>query len=56
MNSNATILIADDNIDDRLSLRDLLSAEGYSVIEARTTQETFDQAITNNPDLIILDF
>src|SRR5438876_195524 len=55
MTANTTILVADDNVDDRLSLRDLLLAEGYSVLEAKTTEETFNQAITNTPDLIILD-
>jgi DNA-binding response OmpR family regulator len=55
MSETTTILIADDNVDDRLSLRDLLLAKGYRVLEAKTTDETFNQAITHAPDLIILD-
>jgi DNA-binding response OmpR family regulator len=55
MTEEITVLIADDNIDDRLSLKDLLVGEGYAVLEARNTDETFKQATANIPDLIILD-
>ncbi len=55
MSTNITILIADDNIDDRLSLRDTLEARGYLVSEAADTEDTFIKAVDLLPDLIILD-
>lgn len=55
MSNSTTILIADDNIDDRLSLRDTLEAKGYNVIEAANTDEAYAQAKNALPDLIILD-
>src|ERR1044072_9184331 len=55
MSNSITILIADDNIDDRLSLRDTPEARGYIVFEAADTEEAYTQAENALPDLIILD-
>jgi DNA-binding response OmpR family regulator len=55
MSNPITILIADDNMDDRLSLRDTLESKGYTVFEAADTEETYTKAETELPDLIILD-
>ena len=49
------ILIADDNIDDRLSLRATLEAKGYFVSEAADSDEAYAKALSDLPDLIILD-
>jgi DNA-binding response OmpR family regulator len=50
-----SILIADDNIDDRLSLRETLEARGFVVFEAADSNEAYAKAATDIPDLIILD-
>ena len=50
-----SVLIADDDADDRLSLRQTLEGQGYRVIEAADGVETFLQAQSELPDLIILD-
>lgn len=51
----AHILVADDMLNDRLSLRLVLEAKGYSVTEAVDTNETLLKAENELPDLIILD-
>lgn len=50
-----SILIADDNIDDRLSLRETLEARGVVVFEAADSNEAYTKASIDIPDLIILD-
>lgn len=55
MSTSVTILIADDNIDDRMSLRDTLEAKGYMVFEAADSEQTYIQAERELPDLIVLD-
>lgn len=55
MSNPITILVADDNVDDRLSLRDTLEARGYQVYEAADTEVAFTKAEKELPDLIILD-
>jgi signal transduction histidine kinase/ActR/RegA family two-component response regulator len=49
------ILVVDDNIDSADSLSMLLSACGHSVTKAYTGQGGIDAAISNPPDLAILD-
>jgi len=51
-----TILIADDEVDDRISLRDLLEAKGYVVVEAANTDEAVAIAVDKIPDLAPNDF
>jgi|SRR6185369_10300119 len=55
MNSSITILIADDDLDDRVSLRDTLEAKGYKVLEAANGEDAFLISVSQLPDLIILD-
>lgn len=55
MTAQPCILIADDEINDRISLRDLLEAHRYVVLEASNTEEAVRAASAQLPDLIVLD-
>jgi DNA-binding response OmpR family regulator len=50
-----TILIADDDANDRLSIRDLLESQGFEVLEAADTEEAIAKVEATLPDLILLD-
>ena len=52
---NATILVVDDEPQIRRVLRATLTAEGYSVIEARDGMEALEKIRSTRPDLILLD-
>lgn len=49
------ILVCDDEANVRTFLRDLLSLEGFSVVEAENGAEALDVTATEKPDLCILD-
>jgi two-component system response regulator PhoP len=55
MMSKATILVADDNVKYRESLRQLLELEGYQAIEAASQKEVREQLDKERPDLALLD-
>src|SRR5438309_9459934 len=50
-----TILVADDDSSIRSLLKQLLSDEGYSVVEATTGTEVVEKVKDTNPDLVIMD-
>lgn len=50
------ILIADDSLLERISLRDFLKAEGYEVAEACNGAEAVTQFHALSPDIVLLDF
>src|SRR2546425_592096 len=50
-----TILVADDDASIRSLLKQLLSDEGYSVVEATTGTEVVEKVKDVNPDLVIMD-
>ncbi|MBN2167845.1 MAG: response regulator [Actinobacteria bacterium] len=50
-----TVLVADDDRDLVTALSIRLRAAGYKVVGAYDGEETYNQAIKHNPDLIILD-
>jgi two-component system response regulator AtoC len=50
-----TILVADDDASIRSLLKQLLSDEGYSVVEATTGTEVVERVKETNPDLVIMD-
>ena len=52
---SASILIADDEPQIRRVMRATLSAQGYSIVEARDGQEAVVKFRTDRPDLVILD-
>jgi len=51
-----TILVAEDNDDGREIMKMLLSSKGYGVVEAADGLQALEVALTNLPDLILLDF
>ncbi|MCA9932757.1 MAG: response regulator [Anaerolineales bacterium] len=53
--SESTVLIVDDNAENRLLLSSQLSMEGYKIIQARGGVEGIDMARQHNPDIILLD-
>lgn len=52
---NATILVAEDHLDSRDALRALLEAFGYKVIEAVNGRDAIEKALSQRPDLILMD-
>jgi len=49
------ILVIEDQPDNRTILRDLLSAAGYEVLEAEDGRAGVAMAVTERPDLILMD-
>ncbi len=54
-NTQPTILIVEDEVSMLTALRDKFSREGFVVLQAKDGQEGLDSALTNHPDLILLD-
>jgi two-component system cell cycle response regulator DivK len=52
---NRTILVIEDQEDNRRIVRDLLTSNGYKVIEAVTGTEGVSAAETHRPELILMD-
>lgn len=50
-----TILIVEDEILISNALRDKLSSEGFSILEARSGEQGLEVALAKHPDLILLD-
>ena len=55
MSTNATILYVEDNIDNRTLVRRILTAEGYTLIEAANATQAMEILNTTRPDLILMD-
>jgi two-component system cell cycle response regulator DivK len=53
--STRRILIVDDNDDNRRILRDLLTHAGMEVIEALSGEDAVARAMTERPDLVLMD-
>lgn len=51
----ATILVAEDDDDNRDILRTLLAMRGFDVLEAANGQQAVELALTARPDLILMD-
>src|ERR1051326_8436446 len=54
-NSAKRVLLVDDFEDSRFSLSRLLEIEGYEVIEASDGAQAIEKALTDKPDLILMD-
>ena len=55
MNSAKRVLVVDDFDDSRFSLSTLLKIEGYEVIEATDGAQAIEKALSDKPDLILMD-
>ena len=55
MNDRETILYVEDNPDNRLLVRRVLMAEGYTVVEASNARQALEVLIQQPPDLILMD-
>src|SRR5687767_15978909 len=53
--SRSTILVAEDHLDSREALRELLEAFGFDVIEAINGRQAVTAAMTYMPNLILMD-
>jgi CheY-like chemotaxis protein len=54
-NSAKRVLVVDDFDDSRFSLSMLLKIEGYEVIEATDGAQAVEKALSDKPDLILMD-
>jgi two-component system KDP operon response regulator KdpE len=52
---SATILVVDDEPQIRRVMRATLTAQGYSIVEAKDGQEALDKLRSERPDLVLLD-
>ena len=55
MSHNATILYVEDNIDNRTLVRRILTAEGYTLIEAVNAMQALEILKNTQPNLILMD-
>jgi two-component system cell cycle response regulator DivK len=51
----ARILYIEDNYDNRLLVKRVLEAEGYTLLEAASAHDGLRQALSQAPDLILMD-
>lgn len=50
-----TILVVEDNVNERITLVDILTEKGYKVVEAADGEEGLKKINEERPDLILLD-
>jgi two-component system cell cycle response regulator DivK len=55
MTNNILILYVEDNAENRLLIRRILGAEGYTVAEAENATQAMEFVKTQTPDLILMD-
>jgi two-component system cell cycle response regulator DivK len=55
MSNNTTILYVEDNVDNRTLVRRVLTAEGYSIIEAVNAMQALEILRNTKPSLILMD-
>jgi two-component system cell cycle response regulator DivK len=55
MQNNATILYVEDTFENRILIRRILQADGFTVIEAENAASAFDILNDATPDLILMD-
>ena len=55
MPNNATILYVEDNVDNRTLVRRILTAEGYTIIEAMNATQALEILKSTKPSLILMD-
>ena len=50
-----TVLVADDNLDSRELIREVLQSENCQVLEAADGKEALERTLLNRPDVVLLD-
>ncbi len=50
-----TVLYVEDTVDNRILVRRILQAEGHTLLEAGSAQEGLQLALSEHPDLILVD-
>jgi two-component system cell cycle response regulator DivK len=55
MLNNTTILYIEDNLENRILIRRILQAEGYTVLEAGSAAQAIAVVQNQRPDLILMD-
>jgi two-component system cell cycle response regulator DivK len=55
MQNDATILYVEDNPENRLLVRRILQAEGFTILEAESAAQALDLLQAHCPDLILMD-
>lgn len=55
MTAHQRVLIIDDDLDFRVSMRSLLEGSGYEVVEAESGAEGLKKVLESKPDMIFLD-
>lgn len=55
MASQKKVLVIDDDVDFRKSVKPILEVEGYEVLEAASGREGLKMLLAHSPDLILLD-
>ena len=55
MPNNTTILYVEDNVDNRTLVRRILTAEGYTLIEAVNAMQALEILKSTQPNLILMD-
>ena len=55
MQNNATILYVEDTFENRILIRRILQADGFTVIEAENATQAFEVLKEATPDLILMD-
>ena len=55
MKNNATVLYIEDTFENRILIRRILQAEGYTVLEAENASDALEILETATPDLILMD-
>jgi CheY-like chemotaxis protein len=53
--ARAKVLVVDDDPDIRLTLRQVLRDEGFTVLEAKNGLEALESVAEDNPDVVLLD-
>ncbi|GAB4468778.1 MAG: hypothetical protein Kow0088_00160 [Anaerolineales bacterium] len=55
MNKQPLVLYVEDNLDNRILVKRVLEAEGFTVVEASSGPEAFEKLKSIQPDLILMD-
>lgn len=55
MGKNKRILVVEDNFMNKVLVREMLTLNGYEVLEAETGEEGVEMVVSERPDLVLMD-